>query len=105
MSTNDLFSQLRSREGLNDHPTPLNVLNRLHMIILGRPTHSQGNLNIIDIGNDEYLVGNVLLENDIQYENHGHHGCPSSSSLTDISEESAKNDRYLIWNHFWKYYG
>ncbi|KAE9543773.1 hypothetical protein AGLY_002003 [Aphis glycines] len=31
----NLFSQLRSRGGLNDHPSPLNALFRIHLIILG----------------------------------------------------------------------
>ncbi|CAI6358180.1 unnamed protein product [Macrosiphum euphorbiae] len=32
----NLFSQLRTRGGLNDHPSPLNALYRLRMIILGK---------------------------------------------------------------------
>lgn len=32
----NLFSQLRSRGGLNDHPSPLNALHMLRMIILGK---------------------------------------------------------------------
>jgi len=32
----NLFSQLRSRGGLNDHPSPLNALFRIRLIILGK---------------------------------------------------------------------
>lgn len=32
----NLYSQLRTRGGLNDHPSPLNALYRLRMIILGK---------------------------------------------------------------------
>lgn len=55
----NLFSQLREGGGLNDHPTPLNALYRLRMIILGKPN---GNLstNSKDQGNEEFIVGKVL---------------------------------------------
>lgn len=43
----NLFSQLRSRGGLNDHPAPLNALYRLRMIILGKnPDILQSNANV-----------------------------------------------------------
>jgi hypothetical protein len=32
----NLFSQLRSKEGAYDHPTPIAVIYRLRMLILGR---------------------------------------------------------------------
>lgn len=32
----NLFSQIRTRGGLNDHPTPLHAIHRLRMIILGK---------------------------------------------------------------------
>lgn len=32
----NLFSQIRTRGGLNDHPTPLNALFRIRMTILGK---------------------------------------------------------------------
>lgn len=43
------FSQLRTNGGLNDHPTPLNALYRLRMIILGKNAALvQSNLNTED---------------------------------------------------------
>jgi hypothetical protein len=42
---NRLFGQLRTRGGLNDHPTPLHALQRLRLIILGKSTNLQSNAN------------------------------------------------------------
>lgn len=57
----NLFGQLRSRGGLNDHPTPLDVLNRLRLIILGRNSMSPSKMNTTDrVQDEEYLVGKLI---------------------------------------------
>ncbi|KAE9535838.1 hypothetical protein AGLY_007739 [Aphis glycines] len=57
----NLFSQIRSKGGLNDHPSPLNAIYRLKMIILGKnlgitSTHS----NTIDDNKEEFMVANAV---------------------------------------------
>ncbi|KAJ4440540.1 hypothetical protein ANN_08681 [Periplaneta americana] len=60
-SLENLFSQIRSRGGLYDHPTPLNSLYRLRMIILG---NNAGNIekhkNTHTESSEEYLSSQLL---------------------------------------------
>jgi hypothetical protein len=64
------FSQLRTNGGLNDHPTPLNALYRLRMIILGKNAAMvQNNLNTEDKTQDEYLLATVLRRVGLASEN------------------------------------
>lgn len=57
----NLFSQLRSRGGLNDHPTPLNALYRLRMIILGKnPGVVSTSSNTSDSNQEEYMVSKTF---------------------------------------------
>lgn len=59
------FSQLRSKGGLHDHPSPLNSIYRIRMIVLGKnPGALQRNLNIQNTENcqGEYLIGHVFRE-------------------------------------------
>lgn len=59
-----LFGQLRGRGGLNDHPTPLDAIYSLGMIILGRSSWiQQKNTNLLKgdgSSTDEYLSANVI---------------------------------------------
>jgi len=60
-SLESLFSQLRSRGGLNDHPTPLDVLYRLRMIILGKnPGVIVSNCNTYEVEPDEFIIAEVV---------------------------------------------
>ncbi|KAL4122912.1 hypothetical protein QTP88_015163 [Uroleucon formosanum] len=61
----DLFSQVRSRGVLNDHPTPLNALYRLRMIVLGKNPGITCNSNTCDKNNEEFLVSKKLKDTDI----------------------------------------
>lgn len=57
------FSQIRTRGGLNDHPTPINTLNRIRMIVAGKsPGVVQAGQNPLDndIASEEYIVSDVL---------------------------------------------
>lgn len=59
----NLFSQLRSRGGLNDHPTPLNALYRLRMIILGKnPGVVSTSSNTSDNNQEEYMVSKTFQQ-------------------------------------------
>lgn len=62
----NIFSQLRTRGGLNDHPSPLNALQRLKMIILGKSSQLQLGTNTTDKSSDEFIIGKVLLQCDIK---------------------------------------
>jgi len=60
-SLESLFSQLRSRGGLNDHPTPLDALYRLPMIILGKhPGVIVSNCNTYEVEPDEFIIAEVI---------------------------------------------
>jgi len=57
----NLFSQLRTRGGLNDHPTALNALYRLRTVILGKnPGIVQVNANTESQTPDEYLLSSLF---------------------------------------------
>lgn len=58
-----LFILLLILGGLNDHPTPLDSLYRLRMIILGKgPGMVQSNLNTEDKSDEDFIVAKVLKE-------------------------------------------
>ena len=57
----NLFSQIRTRGGLNDHPSPLDCIYRLRMIILGKnPGIVQKQANTVDVDAGEYLIAKAL---------------------------------------------
>lgn len=59
----NLFSQLRTRGGLNDHPSPLNALYRLRMIILGKNQGIlQRNVNTGGSDDSEFVVASVMRD-------------------------------------------
>lgn len=63
----NLFSQIRTRGGLNDHPSPLDALHRLRMIILGKTSMLQTSANTVDqVEHEEYIVGKVLKRAGVQ---------------------------------------
>lgn len=62
----NLFSQLRSRGGLNDHLSPLNALHRLRMIILGKnPGIVSSSSNTADQNQEEFLVAAAFKQVDL----------------------------------------
>jgi hypothetical protein len=58
--------------GLNDHPTPLDALYRLRMIILGKgPGMVQSNLNTEDKSEEDFIVAKVLWETEaVEHNSH-----------------------------------
>lgn len=57
----NFFSQLRTRGGLNDHPTPLNALYRIRMMILGKtPGMVVSRSNTVDNEPDEFLMATLM---------------------------------------------
>lgn len=53
----NLFSQIRSRGGLNDHPSPLNALFRIRLIILGKnPDIVSYQSNTADKNDEEFML-------------------------------------------------
>lgn len=59
----NFFSQIRTRVGLYDHPTPIHALHRIRMIILGKnPGIVQKNLNTVEATNDEYMFVKAMEE-------------------------------------------
>lgn len=63
------FSVLREKGGLYDHPSPLNALHRLKLIILGKPNMQRRNTNILHNEElDKSLVQLVLQRSKIQVE-------------------------------------
>lgn len=59
----NFFSQLRTRGGLDDHPTPLQALYRIRMIILGKnPGIIQKNVNTVLDGLEEEFVMKTVFQ-------------------------------------------
>lgn len=59
----NLFSQLRTRGGNDDHPSPLNAMYRLRMITLGKTSGIvKSNMCTVDTSMDEFLMTKVLRE-------------------------------------------
>jgi hypothetical protein len=57
----NIFGQARSRGGLNDHTSPLNVLYRLRMIILGKnPGVVSTSSNTSDNNQEEFIVAKTI---------------------------------------------
>jgi hypothetical protein len=94
----NLFSKIRTRGGLNDHPTPLDALNRLRIIILGKTDILQSNTNTVERTDDEhYIVGKVLRRSGIEL------AIPSaqiSESDGDSSSRSSLSSGHLVVNNY-----
>ncbi|KAL4112262.1 hypothetical protein QTP88_016083 [Uroleucon formosanum] len=117
-SLENLFSQLRSRGGLNDHPSPLNALNRLRTIILGKnPGIVSSSSNTTDQNQEEFLVAAALKQADInvkiEFEIPEHRENMSNDSETDMaSEKSHKKEGEISGRgardnqlYVWEYHG
>lgn len=60
-SLENFFFQIRVRGGLNDHPSPMNALYRIRMIILGKnPGILNTEVNTEDKSPDEYILAKVV---------------------------------------------
>lgn len=93
----NLFSQLRSRGGLNDHPSPLNTLHRLRMIILGKnPGIVSTNSNTVNNNQEDYMVVKSLkLANiNIKYDEHVDKGDYGSDTDTASEDYDSQNINY-----------
>lgn len=91
----NLFSQLRTRGGLNDHPSPLNALHRLRMILLGKNPGISSYSNTQDKNNEEYVLSTVFKKAEIilNYENDDKE---TRTSDTDTTSESESLDTSFI---------
>ncbi|KAJ8950612.1 hypothetical protein NQ314_007838 [Rhamnusium bicolor] len=101
------FSQLRTRGGLHDHPSSLNALYRIKMILLGKNpgmVHTHSNV-VTSIGTEkeEYLlasamkqakIGNITIE---KPENILEDVADSSSSSSSTSWDMSKNGLRKRW--------
>lgn len=86
----NLFSQIRTRGGLNDHPTPLEAIYRLRMIILGK---TQGVLQKNTNTNNEddkceTVVSNILRMSGVDVAN------PSDITIQSCTTDSTENYDY-----------
>lgn len=85
----NLFSQLRSRGGLNDHPSPLNALFRLRMIILGKnPGIVSKQANTTDTNNEEFMIARTFKQIDLKIYNEKENYEDTDSSTDTLSESS-----------------
>lgn len=84
----NLFSQLRTRGGLNDHPSPLNALYRLRMIILGKnPGVTSNQTNTTDTNNEEFLLAKTMKKIDLKI-NYVSENFDDSENATDTNSDS-----------------
>jgi len=96
-SLESFFSLIRSRGGLNDHPTPLNAMYRIRIIVLGKnPGVVQDKLNIETpqekLNLEEYLVANVIATADVNIPFNNEENDLSDSSLSSSESSSTQNN-------------
>lgn len=89
----NLFSQLRSRGGLHDHPSPLNALHRLRMIILGKnPGIVSNSSKTTDQNQEEFLIATAFKQVGFnvkgEFEILEHQENMSNDSETDTASEN-----------------
>lgn len=86
----NLFSQLRTRGGNDDHPSPLNSIYRLRMIILGKNTGVvKTNMSTIDSSDDEFLLSLVFKEVKIE----------PTIDQTKVSDDEEESDSSVASSH------
>lgn len=82
----NLFSVLRMRGGGNDHPTPVDAVYRLRMVILGRnPGAIARNKNTSDLGHETFLVADAFKHIGVTF---GDEVQKSPSTSTETASES-----------------
>lgn len=101
-SLENFFFQVRNRGGADEHPSPLNAIKRMRLIILGKnPGILHAEVNTEDHTNEEYLVATVCKEADVIVDNpelldHDGHGSDSDSNhsyLSNVSSSSGEIER------------
>jgi hypothetical protein len=89
--TENTISELRGRGGLNDHPTPLEALNRLKLIMLGRQfALKKYHTNTLPDTENEYLLRTkikVLLQPLEEDDNSGDDETHQQSPLTPLLDD------------------
>lgn len=113
-SLESFFSQIRSRGGLHDHPSPLNAIYRIRMIVLGKnPGVVQEKVNIqtqVETNNppEEYLLAKVLRDAKLEVavqkdevscldetQQSSDTSVSSNSSLSSLTENESDGFQYL----------
>lgn len=101
----NLFSQLRCRGGNDDHPSPLNSIYRLRMIILGKNTGVvKTNMSTIDASDDEFLLSQIFKEVEIEpnfdvvqiSDEESDSSIASSQSIVKMSASEEDGFEYLL---------
>jgi len=99
-SLESLFSQLRSRGGLNDYPTFLDALYRLRMIMLGKNLGViVSNCNTYEIEPDEFIIAEVVktakvpmdIKPDPKSTNYDLYNIEEDAELTSLSSNKIIN--------------
>lgn len=86
----NLFSQLRTRGGLNDHPSPLNALYRLRMIILGKsPGFVSTSSNTNDNNQEEFMMAKTFKQINFQIIDNENNGDIKTGSDTDTDNDTS----------------
>lgn len=96
-SLESFFFLIRSQGRLNDHPTPLNAIHRIRIIVLGKnPGVVQDKLNIETprdtLNLEEYLVANVVATADVNIPFNYEENDLSDSSLSSSESSCAQNN-------------
>lgn len=90
----NLFSQIRTRGGLNDHPSPLDALYRLRMIILGKNQGVlQANTNTAALDDSEFVASKVLKISGVL---NSTGDCVSETLSTAMFTEESKTEEHIV---------
>jgi len=99
----NLYSQIRSRGGLNDHPSPLNALYRLRMIILGKnPGVVSNHANTTDKNKEEFMVASTLkkinfsISNERENTDNSETDTDTNDYLSDTDESSISSEKQCV---------
>lgn len=85
----NLFSQIRTKGGFNDHPSPLNEIYRLRMIILSKnPGITSYHSNTTDDNKEEFLVAKAVKSVNLKFEDEHIGEDETISSDTDTASEN-----------------
>lgn len=92
-SLESFFSQIRSRGGLHDHPSPVTAIQRIRLIVLGKnPGFIQDKTNILPTeSNEEYLMAKVISSCGISVENASVNKSEDENITTSFSSDSSSS--------------
>lgn len=86
----NFFSHLRLKGGFNDHPSPLDAMYRMRMIILGKNAGAvQSNLNTIDKSEEDFVVARVFRETEVTNEIDNHEGQKADGENIELLSNSS----------------